>query len=176
MSAVELREVLPAVCRRVDERQALIFQQQRDERKRFRDRNERGAGACDLRAVWEEPAPGGGETAAVSIQQPAVANDPARGAEGLPSVRGDNPDVEGQTQIPPLWRRLLVLYGHGERPELRIALFQRVDQLCATIGIPMVRLVREAVTGAKGRTNPAHYFCRAIRAKISEAGFLEELP
>jgi len=68
------------------------------------------------------------------------------------------------------------LYGHGERPELRIALFQKVDRLCLEHGKKMITLVREAVTGAKGRTNPAHYFCRAIRAKISEAGFLEELP
>ena len=169
MQAVELREVLPAALRRVAGRSARTI-------------NHR-TGACEGEtgggeppAGWDEPAPGGEATTVGGDEPPAVANAPARGAEGLPSGRDDDRGQEGSIQSTPLWKKLLVMFGHGERPELRIALFQRVDRLCTERGKDMVVLVREAITGAKGRRQPAHYFCRAIRAKISEAGFLEELP
>jgi len=76
----------------------------------------------------------------------------------------------------PLWKKLIAMYGEGERPDLRRALFIRVDRLCQDRGKDMIILVREAITQAKGMRQPGHYFCRAIRAKINEAGFLEELP
>ena len=95
---------------------------------------------------------------------------------GEPTSMTDGRTREGTTQELPLWRKLIGMYGEGERPALRIKLFQRVQHLVDQHGKTMINLVREAITLAKGSRQPGHYFCRAIKAKISEAGFLEELP
>lgn len=162
MSVVEMREVLPQI------RARLATQRERADvggaglRRDMRDRYEptRGAGT---KPVGSTALPTGGEAV-----QP--------GTEGKTDVRGDDGSVRGTTQPLDLWKRLLNHLGGGERPELRIMLFQRVQRLVEQHGLKMETLVREALTQAKGKRSPAHYFCRAIRAKINEAGFLEELP
>lgn len=89
--------------------------------------------------------------------------------------RDDGASHRDTIQSTTLSEKLKQHLGLGERPELRMALYLRCERLAAQHGERFYQLVREALTLARGARSPGHYFCRAIRAKINEAGFLEDL-
>lgn len=74
-----------------------------------------------------------------------------------------------------LSKKLANHLGLGERPELRWSLYLRCERLADKHGEQFFMLVREVLTKAKGARNSGHYFCKAMTAKIREAGYLEVL-
>ena len=94
---------------------------------------------------------------------------------GTPSVCGQDQSQSGQVQSLTLSKKLANHLGLGERPELRWSLYLRCERLADKHGDQFYTLVREVLTKAKGARNAGHYFCKAMTAKIREAGYLEAL-
>lgn len=162
MEAVELREVLPHVVARTRASSPMI-----------------GVGGS-YREAPRSLLRSGGEGATMprcqeDTPQPPASAGPAP-AEEKTIPRSDDGTQGGAIQSLPLSKRLAAHLGLGERPELRWMLYYRLEFLVKQHGPKMELLIREALTLARGKTNQGHYFCRAIKAKIFEAGFLEVLP
>ncbi len=92
-----------------------------------------------------------------------------------PSGCGQDQSQSGQVQTLTLSKKLANHLGLGERPELRWSLYLRCERLADKHGDQFYTLVREVLTKAKGARNAGHYFCKAMTAKIREAGYLEVL-
>jgi hypothetical protein len=92
-----------------------------------------------------------------------------------PSGCEQDQSQSGSIQSLTLSKKLANHLGLGERPELRWSLYLRCERLADKHGEPFFTLVREVLSKAKCARNQGHYFCKAMTAKIREAGYLEAL-
>lgn len=70
--------------------------------------------------------------------------------------------------------RLQRKFGLGDQPKKRLVLYRRLERLAALHGELVLALISEAVCCAVGKDKPGRYFCRAICAKLAEAGITEK--
>jgi hypothetical protein len=70
-----------------------------------------------------------------------------------------------------LWK----LYGGGDRPDLRSAVFRKVQSLASIHGKKLEDQIRDVIRLSRGPdiTNSGNYFCRAIMLRVRELGFLD---
>lgn len=69
--------------------------------------------------------------------------------------------------------RLQSKFGLGDTPSKRKELYRKLESLVATGGDRVLDLINECVADSVGRDKPGRYFCRAICARLREAGIRE---
>jgi len=68
--------------------------------------------------------------------------------------------------------RLLDRFGAGDKPQLRRALFDRLQRECCRHGDVVYRIVASACRSAQSAREPDRYFCSVVSRRMREAGFL----
>lgn len=70
-------------------------------------------------------------------------------------------------------QRLESKFGLGTRPDLRRALFKRLEQLVDTEGERAYIVIASAAADSAGKDNPGHYFTRVVTLRLYERGVLK---
>jgi hypothetical protein len=70
--------------------------------------------------------------------------------------------------------RLERRFGLGSRPELRRALYRRLEELCndESIGERVYRVVAEVAADAAGKTKPGNYFSYVVCERLKERSLI----
>jgi hypothetical protein len=73
--------------------------------------------------------------------------------------------------------RLERRFGLGTRPDLRRALYKRLEQLCCE-GSPQTterayQIIGRTASDASVKSDPAHYFARVVLLRLQEAGIVQ---
>ena len=69
--------------------------------------------------------------------------------------------------------RLELKFGLGTRPDLRKALYKRLEQVIGEQGERAYVAVASAAADAIGKENPGRYFARVVILRLYERGILE---
>jgi len=69
--------------------------------------------------------------------------------------------------------RLEQRFGLGTRPELRKALYQRLEHVIETEGEPAYVVVASAAADAAGKENPGRYFAHVVMLRLMERGIID---
>jgi len=105
-------------------------------------------------------------------------SEPQSGKE-VPQTRAVEPQMaasEPQTgAAKSLSDKLFDLFGGGDNPSLRRALYIRCQLTCQTFGKPAELVLREVVAYARGARNPGNCFAFTIVRRFRENGFIEEV-
>lgn len=64
-------------------------------------------------------------------------------------------------------------FGLGTRPELRKALYARLEQLVEEEGEPAYLVIATAAADAAGKTNPGRYFAHVVMLRLMERGVID---
>jgi len=67
----------------------------------------------------------------------------------------------------PLRAQLEKMFGLGEHPAKRRALYLRLDRLCELDRI-YLSIILECIAAADTKENPSHWFCRSITKRIAD--------
>jgi hypothetical protein len=89
-----------------------------------------------------------------------------------PETKQEKPQIQQQK---PLSERLFSLFGGGDNPSLRRALYIRVQLTCQTFGKPAEVVLREVCEAARRARSPGNYFAFSIVRRFREHGFIEEV-
>lgn len=102
-------------------------------------------------------------------QQQAQAQGTAREVAGLGEVMREvgSPAAEEARTIT---ARLRKKFGLGEQPEKRMRLYLRLEALEKVHGERIVQVISEAVAESITARFPDRYFCKAVAAKLKDAG------
>ena len=68
--------------------------------------------------------------------------------------------------------RLERRFGLGGNPELRRALYRRLECMIDEQGEPMYRLVATAAAEASGKEDPGRWFAKVVCLRIRESGLI----
>ncbi len=72
-----------------------------------------------------------------------------------------------------LAERLGKRFGMGTRPELRKALYQRLEDLVEREGEPAYLVIATAAADADGKREPGRYFAHVVMLRLMERGILD---
>lgn len=75
----------------------------------------------------------------------------------------------------PLADRLESVFGAGDNPSLRRALYLRVQFICLTFGEPALEVVREVVDYSLAARRPGNCFAFTIIRRLRERGYCQEV-
>lgn len=120
------------------------------------------AAKCETGAATTESGFQESETGKVEPQTRA-----AKSESGL-----EKPQIQPER---PLSDKLFSLFGGGDNPSLRRALYIRVQLTCQTFGKPAEMIVREVCEAARRARSPGNYFAFAIVRRLRENGFIQEV-
>lgn len=116
------------------------------------------------------------ETDGATVESPS--QEPQTG-KVVPQTRAASPQTEQKKpqiqQEKPLSERLMSLFGGGDNPTLRMALYIRIQLTCQTFGAPALAVVREVCEAARRARSPGNYFAFSIVRRLRENGFIEEV-
>lgn len=70
-------------------------------------------------------------------------------------------------------QRLKRRFPVGSKPELRLALYERIGQLVEDRGDVAYHVVAEVAADAAGKRNPAHWFCFVVIRRLIERGIID---
>lgn len=90
----------------------------------------------------------------------------------ISQIQQEKPQTQQQK---PLSERLMSLFGGGDNPTLRMALYIRIQLTCQTFGAPALAVVREVCEAARRARSPGNYFAFSIVRRLRENGFIEEV-
>lgn len=79
--------------------------------------------------------------------------------------------MDGTEVVERLKRRFPI----GSRPELRLALYERLGQLVEAEGEPALHVIATAAADAAAARNPGHYFAFVVMRRLRERGIVEEI-
>lgn len=68
--------------------------------------------------------------------------------------------------------RLEAKFGTGSRPELRRALYQRLEKCVEEHGQAAYRILAVTAADSLGKKNPGRYFAHVVMARLHETGIL----
>lgn len=68
--------------------------------------------------------------------------------------------------------RLLLVFGAGERPEIRKRLYSRLEREVIAHGEPVYDQIVAAAADARDKVHPGRYFARAVVARLRQRGYL----
>lgn len=68
--------------------------------------------------------------------------------------------------------RLVRRFGLGSNPELRRALYRRLEMMVVEQGEPMYRIVATAAGDADGKQDPGRWFAKVVCIRIRESGLI----
>lgn len=68
--------------------------------------------------------------------------------------------------------RLVKKFGLGTRPELRKALYERLEKLVAEEGECAYLVIASTAADAEGKENPGRYFAHVVMIRLVERGVL----
>lgn len=69
--------------------------------------------------------------------------------------------------------RLTRRFGLGSRPELRKALYQRLERIVEEEGEPAYLVIATAAADADGKEDPGRYFSKVVMLRLMERGVIE---
>jgi hypothetical protein len=128
-----------------------------------------------LKAKWPRlaaKAESDGATIETASQEPQTGQGEPQTGAAEPETKQQTPQIQQQK---PLSERLYALFGGGDNPSLRRALYIRVQLTCQTFGKPAELVLREVCEYAKRGRNPGNCFAFTIVRRFREHGFIEEV-
>lgn len=82
------------------------------------------------------------------------------------------PQADGRLKDGDLYDLLMKEYGAGDRPDLRLPWFERVDKACQRGGPNRTEKVMQAMSRGKGKKNPARWFVATITRQFEDLGWM----
>lgn len=69
--------------------------------------------------------------------------------------------------------RLVRRFGLGTKPELRKALYMRLERIVEEEGEPAYLVIATAAADANGKDDPGRYFSKVVMLRLMERGIID---
>lgn len=71
-------------------------------------------------------------------------------------------------------KRLEVMFGTGDNPQLRRKLYQRIQKCAIEHGPECYDVVKSCVSSAQSANSPSRYFCVSVTSELKSLGYWEQ--
>lgn len=86
--------------------------------------------------------------------------------------------IQTAAAAPTIAARLKAKFGLGSNPEVRMALYQRLEDLVSESpqGERVMSVIQSVVNDSRGKNDPGHYFAYCVLRRLQERGLIDGTP